>query len=348
MLKTAVSLEEVRRHDPADMFGCVAGWGQRARKAWEAARQLARADAPPRPARVVLVGMGGSAISADVAVEFLSSRWSIPMFVHRGAGLPAWVGHETTVVALSYSGETGETLAAVRQAVERGAPLVALTCGGRMATWVAEAGGTVFPLQPGWQPRAAMGEILFTLLALLSAWGAPIEADPALEAAEAFGEDLARGVREDHPALMLAERVAVAEPAWPIILGVSGTTAALAARWRGQFAENAKCLCASAVLPEATHNDLVPLALDRSRDSLLVALRDSGEDPWLARQADAALEIAGRPIVTFRSNLSDSLARLVEIILMGDLASVLLAWRRGVDPTPIEPLLALKARMRQP
>lgn len=347
-MKTAVTLQDLAFLDPGGMFGCVAGWGLRAGSAHARARVALAGwpEASPVPASVLMVGMGGSAISADVATEFLGGRWPVRLAVHRGTGLPAWVDRETTVVALSYSGDTGETLSAVDEAVARGCPVVALTCGGQLGSRMAAAGGRVLSLEPGWQPRAAMGEILFTLLALLGHWGAPLDAGAALAHAAAWGEALAGGVPEDHPALALARFLADSPDAWPVIVGVGGVTGAVAARLRGQLAENAKCLASSTVLPEGTHNDLVPLALDRQREALLVACRDPEEDPWLARQADVALAVTGRPLHELRSGHPDALARLVESVLVGDLASVLLAWMRRVDPSPIEPIVTLKQRLR--
>jgi len=344
-VSTVVSLQELEGCDPGGMFGCVAAWGQRAAVADARAREALAAWAHDRTDSILIAGMGGSAISADVASEFLAGRWGVRMAVHRGPGLPAWVDARTHVVALSYSGDTGETLSAVDEALARGCPVVGLTCGGQLARRLA-ATGRILTLEPGWQPRAAMGEILFSLLALLAHWGAPVDPGPALAHAAAFGDALADGVRDDHPALGLARFLSASTDAWPVVVGVGGTTGALVARLRGQLAENAKCLATSTVLPEGTHNDLVSLALDRDRAAVLVAYRDPEEAAWLALQADAALAVADRPVFTVRPTHPDPLARLVEGVLIGDLASVLLAWLRRVDPSPIAPIVALKSRMQ--
>jgi glucose/mannose-6-phosphate isomerase len=60
--------------------------------------------------KVVILGMGGSAIGADL-LKALTSTLSRPLVVvNREYDLPAWVDSKTLVIAASYSGNTEETL----------------------------------------------------------------------------------------------------------------------------------------------------------------------------------------------------------------------------------------------
>src|SRR2546425_7755954 len=79
---------------------------------------------------LVLMGMGGSASAADVVLDWLKGSLPIPALVHREPGLPAFVNSRTLFIALSYSGETSETLAAVREAENRGRSLFGIGNGG--------------------------------------------------------------------------------------------------------------------------------------------------------------------------------------------------------------------------
>src|SRR5438093_1387371 len=83
---------------------------------------------------LVLMGMGGSASAADVVLDWLKRSLPIPSVVHREPGLPGFVSSRTLFIALSYSGETAETLAAFREAKSRGSTLVGIGHGGSLAS----------------------------------------------------------------------------------------------------------------------------------------------------------------------------------------------------------------------
>src|SRR5438128_778317 len=94
-----------------------------------------RASPPPsipRPALVILAGMGGSAAGAELIAGCAAERLDVPIVVHRGYGLPPTVGKRTLVGASSSSGDTAEVLSAAEAALERAAPMLALTAGGRL------------------------------------------------------------------------------------------------------------------------------------------------------------------------------------------------------------------------
>src|SRR5207247_9806538 len=84
-----------------------------------------------RPSLIIVAGMGGSASGADLVAASSLPELDVPILVHRGYGLPAAAGQHALVVAVSYSGETAEGLAAVDPARGRGAPVVTLSAGGR-------------------------------------------------------------------------------------------------------------------------------------------------------------------------------------------------------------------------
>src|SRR5260370_41361549 len=60
---------------------------------------------------LVVAGMGGSAIGGALARAALGDHASRPIIGARAYGLPAWTTPDTTVLCVSYSGNTEETLA---------------------------------------------------------------------------------------------------------------------------------------------------------------------------------------------------------------------------------------------
>jgi glucose/mannose-6-phosphate isomerase len=169
------------------MFTWIAGLGDQLRASADFAG-LAELRPVPRGSSPILVcGMGGSAMAGSL----LADGWpqlARPVLVHRDSGLPDWVGPQTLVIACSYSGQTAETLAAATEARRRGASLVAVTSGGRLAALAGGEGGAAFPavVLPGGQPpRTALGASLGALLHLLHRLGELPDPAPGIAAAVA-------------------------------------------------------------------------------------------------------------------------------------------------------------------
>src|SRR4051794_10395018 len=81
----------------------------------EAPVQIVRPQSPNarRVSSVVLLGAGVSQMAAEIIRDLISATAAVPVQVHSDYTLPAFVGPETLVVALSYSGVTEETIYAV-------------------------------------------------------------------------------------------------------------------------------------------------------------------------------------------------------------------------------------------
>src|SRR5205814_501203 len=86
-------------------------------------------------------------------------------------GLPAYVGRDSLVIASSYSGNTEETLSSFEEARKRGAKIVAITTGGRLAELATAAGGPVVRFSYPARPRATLGYSLTLVLGVLSKMG---------------------------------------------------------------------------------------------------------------------------------------------------------------------------------
>jgi len=122
--------------DAQDMYGAVEALPDHLEEGWETAlRTLGGVPAVPPQQRhngVVVCGMGGSAIGADVVGAALPSL-TLPYQVVRGYVLPAWVTPQTLVVCVSYSGDTAETLSCLEAALARGCRPVCVATGGGVA-----------------------------------------------------------------------------------------------------------------------------------------------------------------------------------------------------------------------
>ena len=108
----------IKKLDPSDMLGLVEGLPEQ----FEEGRKIvSNFDIYPacigniKPDKIVVTGLGGSAIGGDLLRTYLLGDLNIPVVVNRHYNLPAFVGKNTLLLAVSYSGNTEETLSAVFQ-----------------------------------------------------------------------------------------------------------------------------------------------------------------------------------------------------------------------------------------
>src|SRR5512139_719857 len=107
--------------------------------------------------QVVIAGMGGSAIGADLLASYSASLAPLPVSVHRDYGLPFYArGAETLVICSSHSGNTEETLDAFEAARKAGCRIIAVTTGGELAQRAKENGIPCWTCVHKGQPRAAV------------------------------------------------------------------------------------------------------------------------------------------------------------------------------------------------
>lgn len=296
---------------------------------------------------VLFAGMGGSAIAASYAAAWADAEGSLPVDVVRSYDPPAWVGGDTLVAAVSYSGNTEETLSVFTRSRGRAGGRVAVTSGGRLA----ERAGPdepVLSVPSGHEPRAAMGYLFARTVEVVEALGGldPSEAlADAVKTLRGLRPELEPAAREGNPARVLAAEV---EGRLPVVYG-AGLQEPVARRLAGQLNENAKHLSLHGGVPEMNHNDVVGWGgLEDPGRLVAVLLRDPEEH----RQMDArfgfledVLEDRGVPTVTVEARGSSVPGRLLSSTMVADAASVYLARRKGVDPGPVEAIDALKERL---
>src|SRR5215208_2790196 len=122
--------------------------------------------------QVVIAGMGGSAIGADLLASYAASLAPLPVSVHRDYGLPSYArGAETLVICSSHSGNTEETLEAFEAARKANCRIIAVCTGGELAKRAKENNIPVWSFDHAGQPRAAVGFSFGLLLAMFQRLG---------------------------------------------------------------------------------------------------------------------------------------------------------------------------------
>src|SRR6059036_2353193 len=115
--------DAVRKIDRADIAGDVASLPEQLTRGLAIGGNLGPLAVGRR---VTVVGMGGSAIAGEILASWLAAERGLPLDVVKDFSLPPEVGDGDLVVAVSYSGNTLETLAVTREAVVRGCDILGL------------------------------------------------------------------------------------------------------------------------------------------------------------------------------------------------------------------------------
>jgi len=110
--------EVYNKFDPSNMIGRIGELPQQCRKAWQSALDIPLPSDYCNVDKVIILGMGGSAIGGDLVQTMTSEKGNISVQVNRDYNLPQSVDENTLVIASSYSGNTEETLSAFSQALQ--------------------------------------------------------------------------------------------------------------------------------------------------------------------------------------------------------------------------------------
>ncbi len=286
---------------------------------------------------VALAGMGGSGIACDIAYSLLRKASKKPVTVVKDFTLPNWVRNEWVLIAVSYSGNTAETLSVVKEAINRGLMFGAVTSGGRLKEIAEKAGAPYLLIEGGRAPRASFPALtlgLLKLLATLKIWEGGIEDLRAsaevlrgVEEAERIAEDLSDHVEGTIPVFITDEEH------YPLAL-----------RGREEVNENAKTPSIVQVYPESAHNDIV--SWEGWFGPLSGVVLDTGNE--VVRYVGTYLLSEGVPtkVVDLRpyGNYISKALKWAQII---GLASVRLAVRRGIDPSRTEAISKYKKFLKE-
>jgi glucose/mannose-6-phosphate isomerase len=315
-------------------------------------------DTAPLPAasaidHVAVLGMGGSGIAGDV-LRAVASSLPYPIVVLKQMRTPAFIGPRTLVFAVSYSGNTEETVSMTSGALDAGAHVVAVTAGGALADLVAERGGIHVPCAPGLgMPRAAVGALvaplfvtLFHVHALPEGHALLMQAQAQLKRRRDQCEPAVTG--NANPARELARRIGGSVP---LVYGGGAIGAVAAYRWKCDINENAKSPAFWAAYPELDHNEICQWGQhgDVTRQLLtLVSLRHGSEHARLSAAIDTTTELieeALLQVLEVHAEGEGRLAQLLDLMYLGDWVSCYLALDHDVDPGPIDAIAQLKSAL---
>lgn len=304
--------------------------------AWEPPPRSDFASELRRGKPVVVAGMGGSPLAADL-LNAIDPTLNIT--VHKNYDVPLGFplilrGIEGVMfIAISYSGNTEETLDAFAKAGEMGLARAAIAKGGKLIAMAREAGAPFVQLpDTDIQPRMATGFIIKALAALMGL--------------EAFAKELAaladilKPAELEEPGRMLAERVRDRVP----LIYASTRDRAIAYSWKIKFNETAKIPAFYNVFPELNHNEMNAL----SSQFYTIILRDPDDDPHIKKRMEALAELYRDKKISIEIiDLAGKtfLERMFSSLLLADWTALALAESRGIEPSEVPIVEEFKKRI---
>ena len=286
--------------------------------------------------KIVVAGMGGSAISGDLLKIYMHNS-NIPVFVVRDYKVPNFVDENTLFFAVSYSGNTEETISAFESAVKKKAKVIAVTSGGSLG----QIAKKVIKIPSGLQPRAALGYLFFPVLGVLvnsnivDVKNSDItEMLDILSKAQDFktvGERIAKKIAQRTPIIYASELLS-----------------AVAYRWKTQFNENSKSAAFHHAFSEMNHNEIAGYQTMDRGDYVAIFIRDKEDNERIKKRMDTTKEIISTKVDAEEvfTKGDGLLSRIFSGIYYGDFASYYLALANKIDPTPVTVIEKLKKGLR--
>ncbi len=288
---------------------------------------------------VIVTGLGGSGIGGSIVQNFVSDKLKTPFIVNKGYSLPAFVSRKSLVIVCSYSGNTEETVMAMKEAIKKRATVVCVTSGGTVAEIATQKKIDCILVPAGMPPRACLGYSLVQLLYVLSHFSL---------IGNGFERDIKKTIKEmkaaeadtQKKAMVIAKKVFGKLP----IIYSSDHFEGVAVRFRQQLNENSKMLAWHGAIPEMNHNELVGWR-DDAADKAVILLRNKNDYERIQTRMEINKKVFKKhtsTIIEIYSEGSSYLEEAFYLIHLTDWVSVFLADLRQLDATEVKVIDFLK------
>jgi glucose/mannose-6-phosphate isomerase len=299
--------------------------------------------------KVVIAGMGGSAIGGDIARRLAMTESKVPVHVHRDYGLPAFVDGNTLVIVSSYSGNTEETLSAFAELVKTGAKKLVITSGGRLRHLAENEGIPVFLVDYQAPPRAAFPYSLISLMGIFQKLGLIRDKSADLREALDVLDELSGDLIETRPVTSNpAKQLAAKLRGHVTVIYGAELLSEVARRWKGEFNENSKAWAFFESFPELNHNavDGYRFPAEAREITFVLMLQSSSFRARTLLRYEATARLLARVGIDYEfveARGEGTLAQVLSSVLLGDYTSFYLAALNEVDPTATDAIDFVKA-----
>jgi len=168
------SIKTYEKYDKDEVSFGIERLAEQVHTSWDQTRKISVPASMKKVQNVVLVGMGGSGIGAEIVSAALSRELRVPVTTVHDYQLPSFVSSKTLVILTSFSGDTEEVLSAAKEAQKKKAKMLVVTSGGKLRAFAKRAGAPFYQFSPkelAARPNLGMGFLVVGMLGLLERVG---------------------------------------------------------------------------------------------------------------------------------------------------------------------------------
>jgi glucose/mannose-6-phosphate isomerase len=292
---------------------------------------------------VLITGMGGSGIGANLVESLTFGKIPIPISVCKGYIIPQFVSPHTLFIACSYTGNTEETLAAIHKAMLKRAHIVCITSGGKMLELAKEYNFPYIRIPDGSSTaRAMLGFMIVSLLYAL--YHTNLIGAAFTKETENAIEYLDRGEKAiQSEAEIIAKKL---KGKFPFIY-CDGRLLAMATRFQQQLNENSKQIAHVNTFPEMNHNEIVGWRFPENilQQAQVIYLYSDHDHERVEKRLEICRELfekRSNTIIDIVAEGASLLEQYYYLIHLTDWISYFLAKENQVDPDPEDAIAYLK------
>ncbi|HKY74437.1 MAG TPA: bifunctional phosphoglucose/phosphomannose isomerase [Patescibacteria group bacterium] len=338
------SRKDIGALDVQNVLGSIEHLPDQIEHAWSDTKAIQVSDAYKKVHKIVVSGMGGSALGAHVIKTLFKDTLKQPLEIVNHYELPEYVDKDTLVVLSSYSGTTEETLISAEDAKKRGAKIAVITAGGKLEEFANKEGCLLYKIVPAHnpsnQPRMAIGYSVFGQLGLFNAMGLISIFDSEVAELVALLRKNAKLLNPDSKEKNTAKFLAYsAFDKMVALIGAEHLEGALHV-FNNQLNENAKNFTDYLVVPELNHHYMESLSFPKHmKDSVLFLVFNSNlYSPRVQKRIPLTIDVINQNGFTaemVQTVWKTKMQQVWEAIQLGAFTNFYLAMLNGINPAPI-------------
>jgi glucose/mannose-6-phosphate isomerase len=328
--------------DTQEIFNHLKQLPEQCGRAWENALRFEIPKEYKGIDKVIILGIGGSAIGGEIVRGLALAESKVPVWVHREYELPLFLDGSTLVIASSYSGNTEETLSAFTKSLKTPARKLVITTGGKLKELAEKSSIPIFVIDYQAPPRMALPHSFIPLVGIFQRLGLLSHKSADIKETIQVLKKLRANFIETVPLVSNpAKQLATKLQGHIVVIYGGGMLSAVARRWKAQFNENGKSWAFFELFPELSHNAVVgyDFPSEVKERIFVVFLSSSLLHPRSRLHYEATAKLLTQKGIKHEfveASGKCALAQVMSLVLLGDYLSCYLAILNRIDPTPID------------
>ena len=337
-----LNISAIEKYDTEKMYKIYDEWPSIARKSFDSQQKTFDYE---NIEHIVIAGMGGSGAIGDILSAILS-KTKIHVNVIKGYILPTTVDVNTLVITISVSGNTVETLSALKSAHKKRSKIIAFSSGGKMSEYCKENKIEYRFVNQYHSPRASFTSYLYTILNVLHST-LKIKKQDILESIielENINKIInSSNLTNTNQSLNIAKKIS----GIPLIYYPFGLQS-VAIRFKNIIQENIKIHAIAEDIVEACHNGIVSWEKESNVNPILIQGKDDyikTKERWtIVKDYFNENKIKYVEINSIEGNI---LSKLINLIYVLDYSSIYKAILMKTDPTPVKAIQTIKIKINE-